>query len=188
MKSRFKRFSILAGLGKSCRYWYGGLLVHHWPRRRRRPQSALKTQRGRLSSASPSTRVINDGGYLVVDDSLNETQPPLHWKNKSIKLSWNAYPEAEYRLRSHDAKSDKIDDDGNYLEVYAQQANEAEEWSTETTAVRPNHASAKRFWYIDMRLGGPGRRDQERRIDLLGRSALRTDGQHIRAHASAIAD
>ena len=97
---------------------------------------------------------INDEGYLVVDDAGTETQPPLHWKNKSIRLSWDAYPGAEYRLRRHDAKSDKIDADGNYLEVYAQQANDAEEWLTTTSAVRPNHASAMRFWYIDIRVDG----------------------------------
>ena len=97
---------------------------------------------------------INDEGYLVVDDAGTETQPPLHWKNKSIRLSWDTYPGAEYRLRRHDAKSDKIDADGNYLEVYAQLANDAEEWSTATTAVRPNHASAMRFWYVDLKLNG----------------------------------
>ena len=97
---------------------------------------------------------INDEGYLVVDDAGTETQPPLHWKNKSIRLSWDTYPGAEYRLRRHDTKSDKIDANGNYLEVYAQLANDAEEWSTATTAVRPNHASAMRFWYVDLKLNG----------------------------------
>ena len=97
---------------------------------------------------------INDAGYLVVDDAGTETQPPLHWKNKSILLSWDAYPGATYRLRRHDAKSDKTDNAGNLLEVYAQKANDAEEWSAATTAIRPNHASAMRFWYIDIMLDG----------------------------------
>ena len=49
--------------------------------------------------------------------TLAPNQPPLHWKNKSILLSWDAYPGATYRLRRHDAKSDKTDNAGNLLEV-----------------------------------------------------------------------
>ena len=89
--------------------------------------------------------VIRDG-KLVVDESLAETQPPLHWKYPSIRLSWIPYPNAKgYYLYRHDAKSDDV-------EYYATKANEADKLPgamiTTTTAVRPNHASARRDWYI----------------------------------------
>ena len=88
--------------------------------------------------------VIRDG-QLVVDESLAETQPPLHWKYPAIRLSWTAAPSATgYFLRRHDTKSPAG------TEYYATKANEAETMLTTTTAVRPNHASARRDWYVDV--------------------------------------
>ncbi len=89
---------------------------------------------------------INDDGYLIVDESRAELQPPLHWKYPSIRLTWNSIPGVKYKLRRSDAKDDKG------IEYYATKANAAETWLTTTTAVRPNHASAFRFWYVDVRL------------------------------------
>ena len=89
--------------------------------------------------------VIRDG-YLVVDESLAETQPPLHWKYPSIRMTWTEIPGAKYKLRRSDAKDDKG------IEYYATKANDAETWLTTNTAVRPNHASALRFWYVDVLL------------------------------------
>ena len=88
--------------------------------------------------------VIRDG-QLVVDQSLAETQPPLHWTHPAIRFSWTPYPGAKgYILRRHDAKS------AENTEYYATKANNAETMLTTTTAVRPNHASAKRAWYVDV--------------------------------------
>ena len=153
MTSNFKRSSILVGLL--------GLaiigMMAFWPSLSMQKVEAAKCIADPLGETEFRVALnssINDTGYLVVDDAGAETQPPLHWKNKSILLSWDAYPGATYRLRRHDAKSDKTDNAGNLLEVYAQKANDAEEWSAATTAVRPNHASAMRFWYIDIKLDG----------------------------------
>ena len=147
MKSKYKWFSILMAFA------IVGVMAF-WPSQEAEAAKCIPDPEGKTEFRVALNSVINDAGYLVVDDSLAENQPPLHWKNQSIRLSWVPYLGAEYRLRRHDAKSDKTDDDGNYLEVYAQQANDLEEWSTETTAVRPNHASAMRFWYIDIRVDG----------------------------------
>ena len=147
MKSKYKWFSILMAFA------IVGVMTF-WPSQSAEAAKCIEDPEGREEFRVALNSSINDEGYLVVDDSLAETQPPLHWKNKSIRLSWDYYVGAEYRLRRHDAKSDKIDADGNYLEVYAQQANDAEEWSTATSAVRPNHASAMRFWYVDLKLNG----------------------------------
>ena len=88
--------------------------------------------------------VIRDG-QLVVDESLAETQPPLHWTHPAIRFSWTPYPDAKgYILRRHDAKSPEN------TEYYATKANNAETMLTTPTAVRPNHASAKRAWYVDV--------------------------------------
>ena len=150
MKSKYKWSSILMAFA------IVGVMTF-WPSSATQSAEAAKCIEDPLAKEEFRVALnssINDEGYLVVDDAGTETQPPLHWKNKSIRLSWDTYPGAEYRLRRHDAKSDKIDANGNYLEVYAQLANDAEEWSTATTADRPNHASAMRFWYVDLKLNG----------------------------------
>ena len=112
--------------------------------------------------------VIQDG-YLVVDESLGETQPPLHWVYPSIRLDWAAIggPGAKYRLHRVDVKGDQ--------QFYAERANaldgnkdaqtyaEADDWLTETSVVRPNHASAMRMWYVDVMLP-----DDRRFNDVLG--------------------
>ena len=147
MQSKYKWSSILVAFA------IVGLLAF-WPSQSAEAAKCIEDPLAKEEFRVALNSSINDEGYLVVDDAGTETQPPLHWKNKSIRLSWDTYPGAEYRLRRHDAKSDKIDANGNYLEVYAQLANDAEEWSTATTAVRPNHASAMRFWYVDLKLNG----------------------------------
>ena len=147
MKSKYKWASVLMAFA------IVGVMAF-WPSQSAEAAKCIEDPEGETEFRVALNSSINDEGYLVVDDAGTETQPPLHWKNQSIRLSWNAYPGAEYRLRRHDAKSDKTDADGNYLEVYGQLANDAEEWSTATTAIRPNHASAMRFWYIDMKLHG----------------------------------
>ena len=112
--------------------------------------------------------VIEDG-YLFVDESLNETQPPLHWVYPSIRLDWAAIggQGAKYRLHRVDVKGEE--------QFYAEKANaldgnkdaqtyaEAHDWVTTTSAVRPNHASAMRVWYIDVMLP-----DDRRFNDVLG--------------------
>ena len=147
MKSKYKWFSILMAFA------IVGVMTF-WPSQSAEAAKCIEDPEGKEEFRVALNSSINDEGYLVVDDAGTETQPPLHWKNQSIRLSWDTYPGAEYRLRRHDAKSDKAYIDENPLEVYAQQANDLEEWSTATTAVRPNHASAMRFWYIDVKLNG----------------------------------
>ena len=147
MKSKYKWSSILMAFA------IVGVMTF-WPSQSAEAAKCIEDPEGKEEFRVALNSSINDEGYLVVDDAGTETQPPLHWKNKSIRLSWDTYPGAEYRLRRHDAKSDKGYIDENPLEVYAQLANDAEEWSAATTAVRPNHASAMRFWYVDLKLDG----------------------------------
>ena len=166
MISKFRWFSILVGLAGFAIIG----TIAFWPSSATQSVEAAKCiedPEGRKEFRVALNSVIDDKGYLVVNHNpkttlndsrdpgnLNETQPPLHWNYPSIRLSWDAYPGAKYRLRRHDAKSAKAYIGGDPQEVYGQRANEAEEWSTATTADRPNHASAMRFWYIDIMVDG----------------------------------
>ena len=142
MTSLFKRFSILVSLAAVIG------TVALW--------SALSTERVEAAKCiadpgggTPFWVALNstiEDGYLIVDESRAELQPPLHWKYPSIRLTWNSIPGAKYKLHRSDAKDDKG------IEYYATKANDAETWLTTNTAVRPNHASAFRYWYVDVLL------------------------------------
>ena len=88
--------------------------------------------------------VIRDG-YLVVDESLsrNATTSTLEVSIDPSNLGI-PYPKAQgYFLYRHDAKSpDKA------LSIMLRKQMKQKPWITTTTAVRPNHASARRDWYI----------------------------------------
>ena len=82
---------------------------------------------------------ITDDNRIIVDSSLGETAPPLHWKYKSVKLSWPAYTGPDTLAGYGLVRQDYLYDDD---------ANAAETLVTGTEAIRPNHASKDKLWII----------------------------------------
>ena len=85
-----------------------------------------------------NSRFTSDG-YLVVDESRGETAPPLHWRYRSVRLSWPAYTGTD-GLEGYVLQRDDF--------LYAEWANSQETVITGTSAVRPNHASAYKAWNV----------------------------------------
>ena len=92
----------------------------------------------------------SDIDELIVDDSLGETAPPLHWRYKTVKFSWLPYKGPDglegYSLQRADWPYDK-------------RANAAAEVLSETTVTRPNHASSYKEWNVYRIISGARRED-----------------------------
>ena len=157
MKSSLKRPSILVGLFS---FAVIGMLAF-WlsmPTQKVEAAKCIDDPDG-PGTFNVALNSVIENGYLLVDESLGETQPPLHWVYPSIRLDWAAIggQGAKYRLHRVDVKGEE--------QFYAEKANAlgreqgcpdlcggSMNWVTTTSAVRPNHASAMRVWYIDVML------------------------------------
>ena len=150
-----------------------GMMVF-WPTQRVEAAKCIEDPGGVDSTFNVALNSVIRDGHLVVDESLAETQPPLHWKYPALRLTWTSIPGVKgYVLHRHDAK-----DAGSGIEYYAAKANDAETMLTTNTAVRPNHASALRVWYVDVILDDDKRFNEVFGIDVrCGQTA--SSSQHL---------